>query len=160
MKKLLFSFITLAILLTSCGPDPVKYNDTLVDYSKKAIENYDLIAESLNEANESDDYSKMANISQAVVDSINMRIDAIKALETPSGAEDFQKAVVKYLEALTDVAKAYSGFTILDDENVTDEQVTGVVSTIEEKDKVLADLIQEVNDAQVAFAKAKNFELK
>jgi len=159
MKKLLFSLFALTLLLTSCGPDPIKYNDTLVDILEKANADYESIDGMFSDLIDAEKYGELGTVSKTPIDSLNARIETIKNLELPSGAENFRDAVIKYVESLIGAAKAYDGFAIMEKDDVSTDEIQAVTDNLEKMQEEFDKTFVIVTETQKEFAKKKGFTL-
>ncbi|NDW17848.1 hypothetical protein D0T53_02815 [Dysgonomonas sp. 216] len=160
MKKLLFTLFATALLLTSCGPDPVKFNDSMVSLMTKAQKDYESVHESYEKLLEEEKYDQMGTISKSAVDSLNVRLEAVKKLEVPSNGEEFQAASISFIEALIAAAKEYDKLEIMGKEDATNEEIQAAVDAIEAKDDAVDSAFDSVTSMQKEFAKKKNIELR
>jgi len=160
MKKLISSLFILSIILTSCGPSAIKFNDAVVDIQELANKDYENATGMILENIENEDYSALPTSVKNGVDSLSFRIETVKKLEIPSGGEEFHSKAVKYFETLIDAVKAYEKYTILSNEEVTEEAIEAVHEDVTAKEDAFDTAFNEFATAQKAFAAEKNFKLE
>jgi hypothetical protein len=159
MKKISAILLTLALVLTSCGPDAVKFNDTLVDCTDKAHKQIETLTDNLNNALDSEDYTSIAPSAKSTIDSLNIYIETANKLEVPKGGEDFKASVVAYLQSLVAGCESYSAYSTITEET-TDEQFNAINSAVEQTEEAQDKLFNDLTAKQKAFAKANNMDLR
>lgn len=165
MKKILlflFCLLTVTITLSSCGGvDPVNYNDNLVNYSNIADSRIVKFNEKIDEIEDLDNFTDSIKVVGAItVDSLKADINKITALKQAKGSDDFKAATIAYVESLIDYTKVlteeYSKIT----EETSDENFNKIEKLINESYEITIKKIEEMQNAQKAFAKTSNFVLK
>lgn len=159
MKKISAILLTLALVLTSCGADPVKFNDTLVDCTDKAHKQIEALQNNITSSLESEDYSTIAASTKSAIDSLNIYIETANKLEIPKGGEEFKASVVSYLEALVTVSEAYTTYSTITKET-TDEQFDVINNAVDKTEGVQEKLFTALTSKQKAFAKANKMDLR
>lgn len=159
MKKFLFLLLPLSIILSSCGTDPIKYNDQLVQYIGSSGQRIINLNNEINNLFNGEDHTKLKEYTTATIDSLKSDIKDINDLKKPEGADEFQNAVITYIESLISNAETmeeqYSKIT----EETTDEEFEELNKYILNSKKIYNEKFEEVISAQKSFAKEKNIDL-
>lgn len=159
MKKLLLFLLPLSLILSSCGADPVKYNDQLVDYIDEAGNRIVTLNEEINNLFENNEYNKLKDYTKATTDSLKGYIEGINKLDKPEGADEFHNSAIAYIQALIvnaeTMGEQYSKIT----EEMTDEEFEELNKPVIESEDVYSKIFQEMTTLQRNFAKEKNFDL-
>ena len=163
MKKFFTLFFTVAffsIIATSCGgPDPVKFNDTLVSYIDKAHAQGDNLESVLTKASESFDFSSIAEDSKVAVDSINSYIQAVDKIEPAKGGETLKTNVIEYLNTLVTMVDSYKTLSGITDKTPEDE-VNKIFDEITKKEDIAQKTFVNIEKEQRDFAAKNNMELR
>ncbi|MEN9919963.1 MAG: hypothetical protein RL662_2399 [Bacteroidota bacterium] len=160
MRQAFFLLLVLPFLLTSCGPDPLKYNDNLVDHIEDANSRAEKLNSEIEDILESGDFTKIKERTKVAVDSLNLDIEKINNLGRPSGAEEFHQATVEYIKSLVVNADVIGTQYSLLNDTISDAEFERISKPIEDTEKVSDEKFEKMIEAQKVFAKAKNFELK
>lgn len=159
MKKILLVLMVCALALTSCGPDPVKFNDSIINYVEKSHDQTTSLEGKLQEAIEKDDYSIITESVPAAMDSLNQYKKAIESLETPKNGEEFKSKVVVYLNSLTAMVDSYKTLSGIKEDS-SQEDIDKITQAITDKEDEVEKIFEEVQTVQVAYAKANNMKLQ
>ncbi len=160
MKKLLLFLIPLSLILTSCGADPVKYNDSLVDFYDDANNRVNSLYDIASDDMQSGNFAKLTEYAKTTVDSLKLDIEKINALEKPSGSNEFHNSVVSYVESLVTYVNALGEQYSQVNDSTTDEEFSKIEEVVDNVSKINDQKRDAMIEAQKAFAKAKNFDLK
>jgi hypothetical protein len=157
MKKVLFSLVTVMLILTSCGADAVKFNDAIVK-EQKALEvsvmEYNSKLQTMNVSPES-----FKELGDSLLMKIDKSIDVIKGLNTPSGGEKFKESTLVYFESAKQLVEMGNKAKSLGTEP-TEEQA---MAFMQEMTAMQNDMVGKENAflaAQKEFAKEKNMKLQ
>lgn len=160
MKKLLLLLLPLSLILTSCGPDPIKYNDSLVDYYKIAQNRLTKFIDIASEDMDSGDFSNLKEHATTTTDSLKLDIDKINKLDKPSGSEEFHNSMISCMDALISyvntIGDQYSQVT----DSTTDKEFEDMDNAVNKSLEVSELKDKEMIEAQKKFAKLKKFDLK
>lgn len=163
MKKffsLFFAITFLSIITTSCGgPDPVKFNDALVDYIDKAHKQGDKIEIALTKASETLNFSQITEDSKAAVDSINSYIQAVEKIEPAKGGETLKTNVIEYLNTLVTMVDSYKSLSVITDKT-PEADVNKIFEEITKKEEVAQETFNKIEKEQRDFATKNNMELR
>ncbi|MDH6306576.1 hypothetical protein M2459_003301 [Parabacteroides sp. PF5-5] len=162
MKKFFFMWVALAVLFTSCGGDPVKFNDTIID----GLTEVDNKIEALDDLIYESEYED----AQILLDSLQLHVTnclgVVSALDFKSG-ETFKEKSLEILrlvdkEFISGYKKAIGAYKLADaieDEDEMqaryDEIYKEMLPMYEEYNKLDEELI----DIQKAFAKKNDMIL-
>lgn len=156
MKKTLFLFMATAMvtLLTSCGVNPVEFNDKLVDIQDSIMTEIQTI--STNVA--TDDKAGLQTQTDAFIKKVDAKIAEINGLEKPEGGEEFANTLIDAFEMYKKVAVKINEGANLSEENVDEynKYIDEFNKMIEEGDAAENKFLE----AQKVYAKAHNMLLK
>lgn len=166
MKRLLLLLFPLSLLLTSCEQkvDPTTYNDNLVQYSLDADKSLEALEGKINAFFDSEEfsaegYSALEEDMKVAKDSIQSDLDKIKIMEKPAGAEEFHNATISYVESLIAQIDIYNDqYSKLSNE-MSDEVLIKMDEIINKSLENTEAKFDEMEKAQIAFAKANNMQL-
>lgn len=163
MKKFFTLFLSVAFLstiLTSCGsPDPVKFNDELVEYINKSHLQEQKIEVEIANASQTADFSNITENSKAIVDSINTYIQAVEKLETAKGGDALKANVIEYLKSVIVMVDSYKSLKDINSDS-SEEEVNKLFDVITSKEKNAEDLFMKIEQEQKTFAKQHDMELR
>ncbi|GAB6007928.1 LIC11966 family surface protein [Dysgonomonas reticulitermitis] len=159
MKKVLFSLVVVMLILTSCGADAVKFNDSIIKEQTSmfsAIEDY---SNKLSQAATNNSFAEIKAVSDSLLTKLDKSIEVIKGLNTPSGGEKFKEAAIDYFESAKKIITLGEKASSLGNEP-TEEQATAFY---EEYNNVVKDVTEKeaaLLAVQKEFAKEKNMKLQ
>ncbi len=159
MKKVLFSLLTMMLILTSCGADAVKFNDTIVK-EEKSLE-VPLIAYSskLGQSMSSNSYEGIKDLGDSLLLKIDKSIEVVKNLTAPSGGDKFKETSIEYLESIKKIVTIGNKAESLGSEP-TDEQVSALNEEYEQITKEITEKTNAYLTTQKEFAKEKGMKLQ
>jgi hypothetical protein len=159
MNKLLFSLVIVALTFISCGPDVVKYNDTVVDIHTEIFTVQNDFDTKLQNAIETDSYADIKAAADEALSKIDANIEKVKGLDVPSGAEAFQESAVTLFQSVKSLVESGAKFAAFTSESSEDDinKVIDEYNTISDK---VSDADDVMEKAQKELAKAKGFDLR
>jgi len=159
MKKVLFSLLAVTFLLTSCGPDAVKFNDSIVKEQTTMISALQDYGNKLSQASSNNSFGEVKTLGDSLLIKIDKSIEVIKGLSTPSGGEKFKESAVDYFESAKKMVTLGDKAVALGEEPTQEESVAFFTE--------YGNIVKEVTDkenaflaAQKEFAKDKKMELR
>lgn len=159
MKKVLFSLLTMMLILTSCGADAVKFNDTITKEQASMVTALHDYSDKLQQASSSNSFSDVKAAGDSLLIKLDKSIEAIKGLSTPSGGEKFKEAAIDYFESIKKVVSIGEKASSLGNDpteeqaNAFYEEYSNVVKEVTEKENA-------VHTIQKEFAKEKGMKLQ
>ncbi|MDR1091975.1 MAG: hypothetical protein LBL79_12945 [Prevotella sp.] len=159
MKKTLFSLVTVMLILTSCGADAVKFNDTIVNEQEALEVTLTEYGTKLGQAIETNAVADIKPLGDSLLTKIDKSIDVIKALNTPSGGEKFKETAIIYFEFTKQIVKLGDKAASIGNEP-TEEQATAFSNEYNDIAKVIAEKGEAFRNIQKEFAKEKNMRLQ
>jgi len=153
--------LTVTLFFFSCGkPNPVEYNDNLVKYYNEADKH---VGNFYNEANRllnDSDMSALPSLADIAVEDLRKCIEKVNKLDRPDDAEELNNSVIIYMEALVTYVNTmneqYNKVTSATSETEYDQIESVIEGTLTDRIQKNKDIIE----AQKAFAKAHNFQIK
>lgn len=101
MNKTVVLIFLSSVLLSSCGgADPVKYNDSLVNYHNEAdgyVSDFNDKASNLLKEGKQ---SELPGYAKNTIENLKNCIGKVESLEKPKDSEAFHRAVIDYMNAL------------------------------------------------------------
>lgn len=155
MKKMYvgFSIFMLAVIMVSCGPSPVSFNNSLVKIQKSLLNSVDSL---MPENDTTTNYIPKFEKAQGIVKGC---IQQVEALEAPKDGVSLKSAMLESFRGLLDLYT--SSIKSLEAGNKGDlnmqTKYQGEVADLQQK---IEDLDTKVENEQRAFAKRHNFRLE
>lgn len=159
MKKILFSFLAVLLVLTSCGPDPVKFNNTITKANATITEISVSYDSDLSNAVSNGNFAAIAAKTDSALAKIDAEITIVKALDIPKGGDKFKEAALKTYESLRGVVEAGKGFATLTQESAI-EDVTKLQETYQAKVDEYSKSFQDLATAQMEYAAEAGYQVK
>lgn len=159
MKKVLFSLLTMMLILTSCGADAVKFNDTIVNEERSLEAPITAYSNKLGQSMTSNSYEGIKDLGDSLLLKIDKSIEVIKNLKAPSGGDKFKEISIEYFESAKKIVTLGNKAESLGSEP-TDEQVAAFNQEYENMTKEIAEKTNAYLAAQKEFAKEKGMKLQ
>lgn len=159
MKRILFSLLTVLFVLTSCGPDAVKFNDAIAKANVAITEVSVSYDGDLTNAVNNEDFASIAAKTDSALAKIDAEITIVKALDVPKGGDKFKEAALKTYESLRGVVEAGKGFATLTKESAI-EDVNKLQETYQAKVDEYSKSFQELAVAQAQYAAEAGYQVK
>lgn len=166
MKTLLLFLLPLSLIFVACDkqPDPVVFNDSLVQYSNDADKYLNDLGTKVEKKLERKDTSTLdqtqllADIKVAK-DSVLNVVDKVKAIPTPADGEDFKNATLAYLESLVSQLDIYNEQYPKFSKDMTQEEVSKIYDILNATDDKSIEKLKQMIKVQTEFAKKNNIQL-
>lgn len=159
MKKVLLSLVAVMFVLTSCGPDVVKFNDSIIKEQAALEAPVMEYSNKLGQAMATNSQADIKPLGDSLLARIDKSIEVIKGLSTPSGGEKFKEAAVDYFESAKGLVTIGEKSSSLGTEP-TQEQITAFTTEFTDLVKKMTEKENAFLAAQKEFAKEKNMQLK
>ena len=159
MKKILFSLLSVLFILTSCGPDAVKFNDAIAKANEAITEVSVSYDGDLTDAIDNENFTAIAAKTDSALAKIDAEITIVKGLDVPKGGDKFKEAALKTYESLRSVVEAGKGFATLTKESAI-EDVTILQEAYQTKVDEYAKSFQELTTAQAEYAMESGYQVK
>lgn len=159
MKKVLFSLVTVMLILTSCGADAVKFNDTIINEEKSLEAPITEYGTKLGQAIATNTVADIKPLGDSLLAKIDKSIEVIKGLTAPSGGEKFKEASIEYFESAKKFVIFGNKAESLGSEP-TEEQATAFYEEFGKIEKEITEKTNAFLAAQKEFAKEKNMKLQ
>ena len=159
MKKVLFSLLTVMLVLTSCGADAVKFNDTIVEQEKALEAPIREYANKLGQAIATNTVADIKPLGDSLLAKIDKSIEVIKGLDVPSGGEKFKETSIEYFESAKKIVTLGNKAESLGSQP-TEEQATAFFTEFNEMVKQVSEKADAFLTVQKEFAKEKGMELR
>ncbi len=161
MKKWLgILLLSLSMLgLTSCGPDPGKYNDELMASLNSADSEYETFYSTVekyyNDGVKNEELEALSKKTRANVKTNEERLERINALELPAEGEELKKVSIDYVKLMNETMKGF----IVDKDKLTTEQFDKSAEKMGANEKLLNGLNNQIIKAQEEFAKKRGIQI-
>ncbi len=163
MKRILFPFLALLIVLSSCTRSNKKafnFNQQLVGVSEKLQEKGTGIGRELKEAVNTKDFSAFADSSQALLDYIDKCLADYKNMKDVSGSENLRAAMIDFLNFEKDVvSQTYIPLGKMNS-TTSEEELQATINTMLEKSREEGSYLVKVQDAQREYASKNGFKME
>ena len=156
MRKLriLLLFIVL-FTLSSCGPNPGKFNDNLIENLNKADREYTTFYALADQYSDNDNFIIVTEKGKVTIKEMEELIKQINKYNTPKEGDDFKNLTVEYIKNMVNSVK---GFT--QDEKLTKDQFDKALENMDKNEVKLNEIDNKIIEAQKSFASKRGFELK
>lgn len=159
MKKVLFSLLTVMLILTSCGADAIKFNDTIVDQQRALEVPFTQYANKLGQAIATNTVADIKPLGDSLLAKIDKSIEVIKALDVPSGGEKFKETSIEYFESAKKIVTLGNKAESLGSQP-TEEQATAFFTELTDMAKQVSEKKDAFLAVQKEFAKEKGMKLQ
>lgn len=164
MKKLVLSFAACAtLLLTSCGPtkdDAIKYNDSFIAIEKSLTPAYNAFIDQIDGHN----LDSLKIVYEMFAAKAKSSLEECQKMQAFGEKRDYLDACTAYFTTINNLAlnegKQMVVIMTKDSAQVTEEDVANVGKYAEKFDADYERALKGAQDAQVAFAKEWQFEIK
>ncbi|GAB6121819.1 hypothetical protein [Dysgonomonas termitidis] len=159
MKKNLFYLLTVLFILSSCGPDAVKFNDAIAKANAAITEMSVSYDGDLTNAVNNEDFASIAAKTDSALAKIDAEITIVKALDVPKGGDKFKEAALKTYESLRGVVEAGKGFAALTKESAI-EDMDKLQETYQAKVDEYSKSFEDLATAQMEYASEAGYQVK
>lgn len=159
MKKVLFSLITLAFLVTSCGPSVTVFNETIVKAHETALNAQNDFNTKLQDAVSADTYTSVKAAGDEAITKIDESITKVKDLGVPSGGEKLRDLSLEVFEMAKQLVNVGVKFSALP-EDASDDDKNKIIEEYSDLMDKASDKEDEMIKAQADFAAEKGITLK
>jgi hypothetical protein len=159
MKKNLFYLLTVLFILSSCGPDAVKFNDAIAKANAAITEVSVSYDGDLTNAVNNEDFASIAAKTDSALAKIDAEITIVKALDVPKGGDKFKEAALKTYESLRGVVEAGKGLAALTKESAI-EDMDKLQETYQAKVDEYSKSFEDLATAQMEYASEAGYQVK
>lgn len=159
MKKVLFSLFAVTLILTSCGADAVKFNDTIVKEQSALEAPFTEYVSKLGQAIATNTVADIKPLRDSLLAKIDKSIEDINALSTPSGGEKLKETAIVCFESYKKIIAMGDKAASLGSEPA-EEQITAFYTEYSNIEKEVTEKENTFLAVQKEFAKEKNMKLQ
>ena len=160
MKKVLFSLITVALILTACGGSvsPTMLNETIVKTGQDVVNIKNTFDKDLTSAIKSKNYESITAITDSALTKMDAKIDRLKAMQAPEGGQAYKEIALKTFEEIranVEIGKKYA-----DLKPGATKEFRELEKEYNAKEKECAKLFKEIGKVQSEYAKSVGRKVK